>query len=135
MEKAGITISITWLLVIGALITLKWNDAVLLSLNEWGDFLAGITAPLAFLWLIIGYGLQRKELKANTEALIFQREELAKQAEELSVQSLHMAKQASAAADQASAAADQARIERRKYKRDMRAKRQEQLERTNSEND
>ncbi len=128
MEKVGIAISITWLLVIGTLITLKWNDTVLLSLNEWGDFLAGITAPLAFLWLIIGYGLQRKELKANTEALIFQREELAKQAEELSVQSLHMAKQASAAADQA-------RIERKKYRRGIKAKEQGQLERTNSEND
>ncbi|HAS6966919.1 hypothetical protein CRN30_18055 [Vibrio vulnificus] len=58
-----------------------------MGLNEWGDFLAGATAPIAFLWLIIGYVLQRRELTLNTEALSLQRIELERQAKELAKQS------------------------------------------------
>lgn len=101
MERIGIVISIVWLSIIGSLLFLKWDLALKLSLNEWGDFLAGVTAPLAFLWLIVGYGLQRKELKANTEALLFQRDEMAGQVKELAEQTEHMAVSAKAASDQA----------------------------------
>lgn len=47
-----------------------------LTLNEWGDFLAGAFAPPAFLWLILGYLQQGEELKHSTEALKAQKEEL-----------------------------------------------------------
>lgn len=50
---------------------------VLLSSNELGDFLAGSFAPLAFLFLYLGYKQQGKELKQNTEALRQQATELA----------------------------------------------------------
>lgn len=46
------------------------------KLNEWGDFFAGYFAPLAFLWLVLGYLQQGEELKASTEALRLQAEEL-----------------------------------------------------------
>lgn len=48
----------------------------MLSSNELGDFLAGSFAPLAFLFLYLGYKQQGKELKQNTEALRLQAEEL-----------------------------------------------------------
>ena len=101
MERIGIIISAIWLSIIGGLLFFKWELAANLTLNEWGDFLAGATAPLAFLWLIVGYGLQRKELKANTEALLFQRDEMASQAKELAEQTQHMAATARAASTQA----------------------------------
>ena len=44
--------------------------------NEWGDFLAGSFAPLAFLWLVLGYLQQGDELRLSTEALRLQAEEL-----------------------------------------------------------
>ncbi|WP_149931189.1 hypothetical protein [Acinetobacter soli] len=47
-----------------------------LKLNEIGDYLAGVFAPLAFLWLVFGYYQQGQELKQNTEALRLQAEEL-----------------------------------------------------------
>lgn len=47
-----------------------------MELNEWGDFLAGIFAPLAFMWLVFGYKQQGEELKQNTEALRLQADEL-----------------------------------------------------------
>ena len=48
-----------------------------LAPNELGDFLAGVFTPLAFLWLVIGYFMQRTELGLQREELKHQREELA----------------------------------------------------------
>ncbi|MDC5162627.1 hypothetical protein ACJOYG_05320 [Acinetobacter baumannii] len=47
-----------------------------LNSNELGDFLAGIFAPLAFLFLYLGYIQQSKELQQNTQALSLQAHEL-----------------------------------------------------------
>lgn len=44
--------------------------------NEWGDWSAGMAAPVAFLWLVLGYFQQGEELRANVEALTLQTEEL-----------------------------------------------------------
>ncbi|MGR2923024.1 hypothetical protein [Acinetobacter sp. 1125_18A] len=60
-----------------------------LSANEVGDFLAGVFSPLAFLFLILGYfqntkalQMQSQELKASTDALNLQTQELANNVEE-----------------------------------------------------
>lgn len=47
-----------------------------ISLSSTGDFLAGISAPIAFLWFYLGYMQQGEELKNNTKALLLQHEEL-----------------------------------------------------------
>jgi len=44
--------------------------------NEWGDFFAGFFAPLAFLWLVLGYLQQGQELQLSTQALQLQADEL-----------------------------------------------------------
>lgn len=46
------------------------------SWNEFGDFLAGAFSPVAFLWLVLGYLQQQKELQQNTRALELQADEL-----------------------------------------------------------
>src|SRR5690606_28462724 len=64
----GIGITVIWL----AVITSFWIFGGLsspTSLNELGDFLAGIFAPVAFFWLILGYVQQGKQLEQNTKAL------------------------------------------------------------------
>ena len=53
------------------------------SLNELGDFLAGIVAPIAFLWLILGYVQQGKQLDQNTKALEQQERALQLQIDEM----------------------------------------------------
>jgi hypothetical protein len=64
-------------LIFGVLITFAWLLGIYLfsrsngytlptSLNELGDFLAGIFAPIAFFWLILGYIQQGKQL-ADTQ--------------------------------------------------------------------
>ncbi|WP_339718549.1 hypothetical protein [Marinomonas primoryensis] len=47
-----------------------------LGLNGIGDYLAGAFSPLAFLWLVIGYLMQNKELKNNNESIKLQINEL-----------------------------------------------------------
>ena len=79
MQKIGFILTGLWAVIIGIIVFFTWETASSLKLNEWGDFLAGITAPIAFLWLIIGYMLQSKELKMNTEALLQQSQELQEQ--------------------------------------------------------
>jgi len=104
LERIGIVITALWLTLIGFIVYQKWDSAVSMPLNEWGDFLAGATAPLAFLWLIIGYMLQRKELTANTAALTFQKEEMKRQADELKEHSKYLEESAKAARTQATVA-------------------------------
>ncbi len=47
-----------------------------LAPNELGDFLAGVFAPLAFLWLVLGFLQQGLELRNSANALWLQGEEL-----------------------------------------------------------
>lgn len=78
----GVGISVTWLIII----ILFWYFGDLdspKSLNELGDFLAGIVAPIAFLWLILGYVQQGKQLEQNTKALEQQEKALNLQSNEM----------------------------------------------------
>lgn len=52
-----------------------------MELNALGDFLSGTFAPLALLWLVIGYFQQGDELRQNSRALRLQAEELRQAAE------------------------------------------------------
>lgn len=95
----GIGISLVWIAACIAL--LAWKHASLsgLTINEWGDFLAGAVAPLAFLWLALGYFQQGDELRQNTEALIAQEQQLEKQAEATGRLVAQYERQAAATAD------------------------------------
>ncbi|WP_368738344.1 hypothetical protein [Acinetobacter baumannii] len=59
-----------------AFIFIDPEKKVLLTSNELGDFLAGVFAPLAFLFLYLGYKQQGRELQQNTHALNLQAKEL-----------------------------------------------------------
>ncbi|EKZ9180805.1 hypothetical protein RFA54_004324 [Vibrio vulnificus] len=113
MEKIGVALTSFWFLLIVFLVSLKWEDAVAMYLNEWGDFLAGVTAPVAFLWLIVGYMLQRKELGLNTEALLLTQKEVERQAKELEKQSGYQSIQAKLASEQHKVIRSERRKERR----------------------
>ena len=64
----GVLVNFIWLL--GIYLFSRSNGYTLpTSLNELGDFLAGIFAPIAFFWLILGYIQQGKQLDQNTRAL------------------------------------------------------------------
>ncbi len=78
----GLLITIVWLL--GIYLFCIFNEYSLPSeLNSLGDFLAGIFAPVAFFWLILGYMQQGKQLDQNTKALEQQERALQLQIDEM----------------------------------------------------
>lgn len=52
------------------------NELTVLEANAFGDFLAGICAPVAFLWLVLGFWQQGQELRNSSSALWMQMREL-----------------------------------------------------------
>ena len=79
----GWVVTFSWVLFWTLCLYVKSATASEMTFNEWGDFFAGVSAPLAFLWLVIGYFQQGEELSQNTRALKQQEEALRLQVEEL----------------------------------------------------
>jgi len=75
--RLGVAVSICWIVACGILICWKRGSLDGMKLNEFGDFAAGAFAPLAFLWLVLGYLQQGEDLRLNREALLLQAKELA----------------------------------------------------------
>ena len=84
----GLTLTFVYLILMGLYINSQvgWHSFVELSVERMGSFLEGAFAPLAFLWLVIGYFLQKKELRQNTDAMKMQFVEIQKSAEQAVVQ-------------------------------------------------
>ncbi|MDP6376863.1 MAG: hypothetical protein QF921_15215 [Pseudomonadales bacterium] len=71
--------------------TIGWGNFGSLPAEKLGSFLERTFAPLAFLWLVIGYFAQQKELEQNTQALREQAQEIRRSAEQAVIQSEQMA--------------------------------------------
>ena len=76
LEFWGGCVTALYLALMGWWVWKKWGDFLSLDLNELGDFLAGTFGPIAFLWLVLGFLQQGRELKLSTDALQLQAEEL-----------------------------------------------------------
>lgn len=81
--KLGWACTLIWIVFWAVMIFKGWSSASIMAFNEWGDFFAGAFAPLAFLWLVIGYFQQGEELSQNTKALEQQEKALHLQVNEL----------------------------------------------------
>jgi hypothetical protein len=64
-----------------------WDEFFEQPLESLGSFLEGAFAPLAFLWLVVGYFLQQKELSENTKVIQKQHFEMQRSAEHSAIQS------------------------------------------------
>ena len=85
----GLSITTTWLLLLSLYIanSVGWSSIGNQPIQTLGNFLEGAFAPLAFLWLVVGYFLQKKELMQNTDAIKMQYVEIQKSAEQSVIQS------------------------------------------------
>ena len=76
LAAIGIAMSLAYLAVIWWLTGNELYQLRNMSLNEVGDFLAGVFGPLAILWLVLGFFQQGIELRQGTAALRIQGDEL-----------------------------------------------------------
>jgi hypothetical protein len=108
----GTLLSLIWLGLFVWAIVEKREAVSILKLNEWGDFFAGFAAPLALLWLVLGYLQQGEELEQNTAALLGQRDEFQRQVAE--TQNLVEASKRQAKASEELLAASKAELDEQK---------------------
>lgn len=76
LKRIGVVVSVIWLVGAGLYVGFMWSKIFALQPNEFGDFLAGVFAPLAFFWLVLGFYQQGEELRASVDALTLQSEEM-----------------------------------------------------------
>jgi hypothetical protein len=67
-------------------VNIGWDEFFKQPLDSLGSFLEGAFAPLAFLWLVVGFFLQQKELSKNNEAMQQQHVEMQKSAQQAAIQ-------------------------------------------------
>jgi uncharacterized protein YneF (UPF0154 family) len=84
----GLTSTAFWLCLGGLYIgnVVGWDAFVTQPTDSLGGFLEGAFAPLAFLWLVIGFFLQQRELRNNNEAIRAQYEQMRRTAENAEIQ-------------------------------------------------
>jgi hypothetical protein len=85
----GIGVTVVWI-VLGYLYIsniVGWGDFVQQNAPSLGSFLEGAFAPLAFLWLVVGFFLQQKQLAQNTKAVQQQYLEMRRSVEQAEIQS------------------------------------------------
>ncbi len=89
----GLSLTAGWLCLgcIYISVVIGWHRFVFSPADLLGNFLEGAFAPLAFLWLVVGYFLQQKELQQNTRALVAQSEQIQRQSEQAVIQSEKLA--------------------------------------------
>ncbi|MEN0653498.1 MULTISPECIES: hypothetical protein [Hyphobacterium] len=79
----GLVLTISYLAFVLPIVVPRLGELDAMSLNEIGDFLAGLFGPAAFLWLVLGFLQQASELRIQSEELRATREQGALQAEAL----------------------------------------------------
>ena len=76
-----------WLGVLYIHSNVGWGELVSQPADALGSFLEGAFAPLAFLWLVLGFFLQQRELRHNNRAIGLQYEQMRRTAENAEIQS------------------------------------------------
>lgn len=69
LEFWGAILTAAYLSLMGWWLSVNWAAFLSLKLNELGDFLAGTFGPVAFLWLVLGFIQQGRQLNLQAEEL------------------------------------------------------------------
>ncbi len=87
--RLSMGVTIVWLVIGASYITaiVGWPNFIQQRAPEMGGFLEGAFAPLAFLWLVVGFFLQQQQLEQNTASIRAQLVEMRRAAEQAEVQS------------------------------------------------
>ena len=84
----GVAATILWLTLCLVYVfrVIGWGEFKSQGIDALGDFLQGAFAPLAFLWLVIGFFIQQKELASNARAIRLQYVEMKRTSEHAETQ-------------------------------------------------
>lgn len=72
----GLACSVAYIAIMGIYALSVWHLMLEMKPADFATFLSGVFAPLAFLWLVLGFMQQGDELKHSAEALWLQGQEL-----------------------------------------------------------
>lgn len=84
----GLTLTLSYIAygVYHIVVDVGWASFSQQSLESQGSFLEGAFAPMAFLWLVIGYFLQHKALQENNRNILLQYREMRRAGEHAAIQ-------------------------------------------------
>lgn len=86
--RFGVVVTVAWLslCLVYVFRVVGWREFVGQGIDAVGDFLQGGFAPLAFLWLVIGFFIQQKELTGNARAIRLQYAQMKRMSEHAETQ-------------------------------------------------
>lgn len=70
LPTIGVLLTLVWLAGVALYVYLGYDKFSTLNPNEIADFAAGVFAPLAFFWLVLGFFQQGQELRNSGKALM-----------------------------------------------------------------
>ena len=76
LNRVGYALTVAYLIAIAYFSVRNLSAFDNIGPEGWGNFLAGVFAPLAFFWLVLGFLQQGHELRQSANALWLQSEEL-----------------------------------------------------------
>ncbi|WP_170004908.1 hypothetical protein [Pseudopontixanthobacter vadosimaris] len=78
----GLALSVLYVALLVLYLFLQGQNPADLRLNELGDFVGGVSSPLAFLWLVLGLFQQSREIRLSGRALELQAREMRRSVDE-----------------------------------------------------
>ena len=76
LPMIGLALSALYVAGLVLYLVLQGQNPADLRLNELGDFVGGVSSPLAFLWLVLGFFQQGREIRLSNRALQLQAREM-----------------------------------------------------------
>ena len=82
LPLVGLLLTSCYLIGLVVYLAVQGQNPADLKLNELGDFLGGVSSPLAFLWLVLGFFQQSREIRLSSQALHLQAAEMKRSVDE-----------------------------------------------------
>ncbi|WP_460100923.1 hypothetical protein [Qipengyuania sp. 483] len=82
LPLVGLLLTACYLIGLVVYLAVQGQNPADLKLNELGDFLGGVSSPLAFLWLVLGFFQQSREIRLSSQALHLQAAEMKRSVDE-----------------------------------------------------
>lgn len=82
LPMVGLWLTAAYLAGLVVYLAVQGQNPADLRLNELGDFLGGVSSPLAFLWLVLGFFQQSREIRLSSTALHLQAAEMRRSVDE-----------------------------------------------------